>query len=233
MRRSASRRSGAPVGPWRRSCRAMTARPRSSASCACLDKRHRDAGVGEGHGDAAAHGAGADHRDRLDLARLAPAGRSSTLPPARSAKKMWRSAFDWSPATSSRNVAARASAPRRPGRSSDHPTASTQAATAFDPRARRIRSEARASNAVRSARAAASLSSRRAARHDAGILGQHFPGQGNRLGHRTSATAATSPAASASFALIGSPLAMMRNAASGPTTRGRRCVPRRRGGGRA
>ena len=41
--------------------------PRSSASCVDLDDGDGDAGVGEVHGDAAAHGAGADDRRLLDV----------------------------------------------------------------------------------------------------------------------------------------------------------------------
>ena len=43
--------------------------PRLSASSLVLDDRHRNAGIGEVHRDAAAHRAGADHRRALDLAR--------------------------------------------------------------------------------------------------------------------------------------------------------------------
>jgi hypothetical protein len=32
-----------------------------------VENRHRDTGIGKGHGDAATHGAGTDHRDVLDL----------------------------------------------------------------------------------------------------------------------------------------------------------------------
>jgi hypothetical protein len=45
-----------------------------------------DAGVQEVHGDAAAHGAGADHAHLLDGARRAPRGTSGILLAARSAK---------------------------------------------------------------------------------------------------------------------------------------------------
>src|SRR5262249_24043841 len=69
-----------------------------------LDDRHRYAGVCEAHGDAAPHGAGADYGGALDLARLGlgrGGGWSGTLAASRSAKKMWRCAFYWSPWRSS------------------------------------------------------------------------------------------------------------------------------------
>ena len=50
-----------------------------------LDQRHRDTGIGERHRDAAAHGAGADDGDALDVTRLRvlPARRRSWPPRAR------------------------------------------------------------------------------------------------------------------------------------------------------
>ena len=44
-----------------------------------LDQRHRNAGIGERHRDAAAHGAGADDGDPLDIARLGPVGNAGDL----------------------------------------------------------------------------------------------------------------------------------------------------------
>ena len=44
-----------------------------------LDQRHRNAGIGERHRDAAAHGAGADDGDPLDIARLCPLGNAGDL----------------------------------------------------------------------------------------------------------------------------------------------------------
>src|SRR5229473_7578675 len=44
-----------------------------------LDQRHRNTSIGERHRDAAAHGAGADDRDALDLARLCPLGNAGHL----------------------------------------------------------------------------------------------------------------------------------------------------------
>ena len=46
------------------------ASPRVERLLRVLDDGHRNAGVGKAHGDAAAHGAGADHRGALDLGRL-------------------------------------------------------------------------------------------------------------------------------------------------------------------
>ena len=64
-----------------------------------------NAGVGKAHGDAAAHGAGADHRRALDIvAFLRPSAGRRSCAAARSAKKMWRWAFDWSPSCSSTNL---------------------------------------------------------------------------------------------------------------------------------
>ena len=44
-----------------------------------LDQRHRNAGIGERHRDAAAHGAGADDGDALDVARLGAFGNAGDL----------------------------------------------------------------------------------------------------------------------------------------------------------
>ena len=44
-----------------------------------LDQRDRDAGIGKRHRDAAAHGAGADDGDALDLARLGAFGHAGDL----------------------------------------------------------------------------------------------------------------------------------------------------------
>jgi hypothetical protein len=44
-----------------------------------LDQRHRDTGIGERHRDAAAHGAGADDGDPLDIARLGALGNAGDL----------------------------------------------------------------------------------------------------------------------------------------------------------
>jgi hypothetical protein len=59
-----------------------------------LEDRHRDAGVEEVHGDAAAHGAGADDGHLGDRAqRACLSGTSGILLAARSPKKAWRSAL--------------------------------------------------------------------------------------------------------------------------------------------
>ena len=44
-----------------------------------LDQRDRDTGIGKGHRDAAAHGAGADDGDALDIARLRAVGNAGDL----------------------------------------------------------------------------------------------------------------------------------------------------------
>ena len=44
-----------------------------------LDQRHRNTGIGERHRDAAAHGAGADDGDALDIARLGALGHAGDL----------------------------------------------------------------------------------------------------------------------------------------------------------
>ncbi len=44
-----------------------------------FDQRHRDTGIGERHRDAAAHGAGADDGDALDIARLCALGHAGDL----------------------------------------------------------------------------------------------------------------------------------------------------------
>ena len=54
-----------------------------------VEQRHGNAGVGERDGDAAAHGAGADHAGAGAILRGSPAGRPSTLRVSRSAKNTW------------------------------------------------------------------------------------------------------------------------------------------------
>ena len=62
-----------------------------------LLQQHRDAGVGEDHGDAAAHGAGADDRRPCSTGITGVSLRMSGIfDTSRSPKKTWISAFDWS-----------------------------------------------------------------------------------------------------------------------------------------
>ena len=151
---------------------------------------------------------------------------SGTLAASRSAKKIWRWAFDWSPATSSRNscrsrVSASAIGSVRAPRS-----ASTAAAGAFCPFARLMYGAAAASKTAISWRACAGLSSRsrtsRSGRRSAAARRANATAAVRRSPVTTSSTR---PASCASAAPIGSPERIIAMALSMPTSRGSRCVP--------
>ncbi len=155
-----------------------------------------------------------------------PSGMPGTLAASRSAKKTWRCAFDWSPATSLRKSSLSRRRPSSNGSVKALRTASTQAAGASRPRSLRVNAAAAASNAPGSARAGASLSSRSRTRRNG-----RFSARTRRaktiasVVRSPSAIASRTPSASASAAGIGSPVTIILSAFSGPTSRGRRCVP--------
>ena len=150
------------------------------------------------------------------------AGRPGTRCASRSPKKMCRSALDCSPATRLANKSRSFCKPSSKGMVKEARTASTQPFGLSCPRARFNKAPAAASNAAISWPAILSVRLRarvkfrpRLARAKAMAPASKSP----------SITASIKPSFSASVAFTGSPGTMIFSAASGPISRGRRCVP--------
>ena len=162
---------------------------------------------------------------RSTLRGLVPSGTPAILAASRSEKKAYRCAFDWSPDTSFRKPSRSFFSPSSNGRSMAAPTASAAANGASSPRAFLVRAATALVKIERSALAAASLlsSSRslRKGRFSASTLrAKPSPPEAG-----PSTISSISPFFNASVALIGSPPTIILTASSGPTARGRRCVP--------
>ncbi len=113
-----------------------------------------------------------------------PAGMFGTFAASRSAKKTWRCAFDWSPATSFWNSSLSRRKPSSNGKVKALRTASTQAAGASRPRSRRVSAAAVSSKLLGSARVATSLSSRSRDLLQWASLGNDAAGEGDRRGRQ-------------------------------------------------
>ena len=149
-----------------------------------------------------------------------------TLLASRSAKKMWRCAFDWSPTTSFMNRSRSFFCASSIGVSSVMRTASIAAAGACRPRVFFACCATILSNFAGLARISSSLSSRSftrwSGRFAASTLRANLTAPATRS---PSIISSTSPAAIASLAGIGSPDRIIGSAFSMPTRRGSRCVP--------
>ena len=192
-----------------------------------LDQRHRDTGIGERHRDAAAHGAGADDGDALDLARLCAVGNAGDLGGLalgeegvalrlRLVAGHQLRGSPRAPSSGLRRTAGRCAAP----------TASAAANGASRPRAFLVSGRDRVGEdrAVGLGRRELGVVVAQLAQRT--LLGQHLAGKGFAARRRSPSTISSiRPFFSASAALIGSPPTIILTASSGPTARGSRWVP--------
>ena len=209
----------------RHSSCSIVPRPRSSASRLVSSKRDRDAAIGEGHGDAAAHRAGADDADAADPARGARPCTPATLAASRSAKNRWRCACDWSLATSFTNSSRSAASASSKG-SVDRIAHRLRAG---DRRfqAARLLAPGRAASASKAARSAFAISRRGRAPAEAAPPLRRLRGRSARacVGQIAFDDSVDQPAPCASAALIGVPETIISSAFTAPTRRGSRTVP--------